>query len=144
MPESPIDEPVQPTPEPSLQHPSGPRNDTEKNWGLFTHLSSFLVYVTGIPLAWFLGPLIMWLIKRDSIPFVDDQGKEAMNFNLSLTIYALGAGVIALLTLGIGLIIAFPVWFALIVAHIVFTILAAVAASRGENYRYPLTLRLIS
>lgn len=135
--------PPQPTPM-SPPVPQGPRNDSEKNWGVFTHLSSLVFYVTMIPLAWFLAPLIVWLIKREEIPFVNDQGKEAMNFNLSLTIYGLAGLAFVIVTAGIGLLVAFPFWIALVIGHIVFTIMAAVAASRGELYRYPLTLRLIN
>ena len=108
-------------------------------WAMFCHLASFSVYLTGAGLV--LGPLIVWLIKKDEFEFVDDQGKEALNFNISLAIYGI-AGLVLAFTI-IGLIIAIPLWIALALGHIVFTIIAAVQANSGQRYRYPLTIRLV-
>lgn len=85
----------------------------------------------------FLGPLIIWLLKKDEHPFVDDQGKEALNFQISLIIYYFIAGILCLILIGILLV------FALLIVHYVFAILAAVKANQGEYYRYPLTIRFI-
>lgn len=126
--------------QPLSQQPSQPSKD-ERNWALICHLSSLSAYVIGI--GFILGPLVIWLIKRDEMPFVDDQGKEAVNFNLSLLIYAVIGVVIALVTLGIGLVIAIPGWIALVIIHLVFTIIAAVNANQGIAYRYPLTFRIV-
>lgn len=87
----------------------------------------------------FLGPLIIWLIKKDTSPFVDDQGKEALNFQLTLLIAWVVAGALACITFGIGALL-FPV---ILVLNVVFCILAAVKANQGVAYRYPLAIRLV-
>lgn len=112
-------------------------NSEARNWAMFAHLASLAKY-TAIPLANILGPLIIWLIKKDEMPFVDDQGKEAINFQISITIYLVVSGVLVMCAgLGvIGLIV-----FAII--DVVFTILAAISASGGKAYRYPMTIRLV-
>lgn len=85
----------------------------------------------------FVGPLIIWLIKKDQSPFVDDQGKEALNFQLTLLIgYVIGF-ITACLIVGYFIILA--VW----VVGIVFGILAAVEANKGVAYRYPFAIRII-
>jgi uncharacterized protein len=108
------------------------------------HLSSFAIFV-GIP--WFIGPLAVWLIKRNDDPFIDAHGKEALNFNLSLLIYAVaiavGGVVLGVLTLGLAVIPAALLGVALLVLWFVCTIIAAVKASGGETYRYPLTIPLV-
>ncbi|HWP40779.1 MAG TPA: DUF4870 domain-containing protein, partial [Tepidisphaeraceae bacterium] len=87
----------------------------------------------------FLGPLIIWLIKKDSSPFVNDQGKEALNFQLTLLIAWAVAMALACITFGIGALL-FPLILAL---NLVLCILAAVKANQGVAYRYPLAIRLI-
>jgi uncharacterized Tic20 family protein len=84
-----------------------------------------------------VGPLIIWLIKRDEMSFVSDQGREALNFNISMTIYMMVAGVLIFVLIGI------PLMIVLGIAWLVLTILAAVKANEGVAYRYPLTLRLV-
>ena len=105
---------------------------SERTYALWTHLSSGLFFVTGLIV---IQALVLWLIRRNDSPFLDDHGREALHFQLSLVIYAIGFSVV---TLGIGFLVAFP---ALIVLGVVGTIRAAKAANRGEYYRYPMTLR---
>ena len=81
--------------------------------------------------------------KKDTLPFVDDQGKEALNFNITVGIVFLALLILSIVTFGIGLVIAVPLWIIIGIAWLVFTIIAAVKANNGERYRYPLTLRLI-
>jgi uncharacterized Tic20 family protein len=81
--------------------------------------------------------LIVWLIKRDEHPFVDDQGREAVNFQLSMTLYYF-VGLVLLLVL-----IGFVILPALVVFSIVVTVMAAVQANGGQRYRYPLCIRFI-
>jgi len=108
----------------------------ERMWAMLCHLASLAKY-TAIPLANILGPLIIWQIKKGQSPLVDDQGREAVNFQISVTIYVL----IGLLSLCIG--IGFIVLPALGIFDLVFTIIAAVKANQGEMYRYPLTIRIV-
>ena len=91
--------------------PAGTPSAEEKQWALFAHLSALLgVFLTGFMFGWgaFLGPLIIWLVKKDTMPFVNDQGKEALNFNITLAIIGVVLLMLTIMTLGIGLLIALP------------------------------------
>jgi hypothetical protein len=105
-------------------------------WAMLAHLSALSGFI--IPFGSILGPLIIWLIKRDEMSFVNDQAKEALNFNISMTIYAMVSGVLIFVVIGIVLL---PV---VLVTWLVLAILAAVKANEGVAYRYPLTLRLVN
>jgi uncharacterized Tic20 family protein len=107
-----------------------PANADEKNIAVVTH-------ITGIFFSIFPG-LIVWLLKKDESPYISEQAREALNFQITLLIAYLIAGVLVFVL--IGFLLFFLVWL----ANIVFSILAAVAASKGENYRYPISLRLIN
>ena len=107
------------------------------NWAVVAHLSGLSAYL-GVPFGNILGPLVIWLIKKDESPFVEQQAKEALNFQISLTIYGVVAGFLVVVLIGLFLL---PVIFVL---HIVLTIVAAVRVSEGKAYHYPLTIRLIS
>jgi uncharacterized protein len=128
----------------SQPHPSGLSSEV-RNWGLAAHLSAYLG--AWVALA-FIGPLVVWLLKRDDHPFIDHHAKEALNFNISFLLYGIVGGVIAiplgLLTLGIGLIPIILAAVVLVIIWLIFPILAAVKAANGEGYRYPLTIRFIS
>jgi uncharacterized protein len=125
-------------------HPSGLPSDV-RNWGLAAHLSAYVG--AWVALA-FLGPLVVWLLKREEHPFIDHHAKEALNFNLSFLLYGIVGGVLAvpigLLTLGIGLIPIIIVAAVLLIAWLILPILAAVKAANGEGYRYPFTIRFVS
>lgn len=107
----------------------------ERTWALACHLSTFLGYL--IPFGNIIAPLIIWILKKDEMPFVNDQGKEAVNFQITVTIAALVCVVLVFLLVGIPLIIL------LVLLEAIVTIIAAVRAYDGEQYRYPMTLRLI-
>ena len=129
--------------EPQVPPPSNdvaPVGD-ERTWALLGHLSAFSAFISGIGCV--LGPLIIWLVKRDSLPFAADQAKEALNFNITVLLAALGLCIITIVTIGIGLLLTVPLGFALFVYWVVFTIIAAVNANNGIRYRYPMTLRLV-
>jgi len=107
-----------------------------RTWAMLCHLGGLGVYV--IPtIGHILAPLIVWLIKKDESPFVDDQGKESLNFQISITIYAL----VALLLMRI--IIGFILLPAVGIFDLVMVIIAAVKANSGEKFRYPLCIRFI-
>lgn len=139
-------------PESAVPPPSGPSPVSdipaqERTWAMMAHLSALLgALITsahGAGWACFIGPLIVWLVKKDSMPFVADQAKEALNFNISVAIATLALLVLSLLTFGIGLIIAIPMWVVIGVGWLVLTVIAGVRANEGVRYRYPFTLRLI-
>ena len=113
---------------------------------MFAHLSALLgAIVTGHMFAWgcFIGPLVIWLIKKDTLPFVNDQAKEALNFNITLAIVGLALLVLTIITFGLGLLLAVPIGVIVGIGWLVFTIIAAIKANEGEAYRYPIALRLI-
>lgn len=85
----------------------------------------------------FLGPLVIWLVKKDTMPFAADQAKEALNFNITVMIAAAISWILMFVLIGILLLVV------LAVAWLVFTVIAAIKANEGVVYRYPFTLRLI-
>ncbi len=103
--------------------------EEDKNWGMLAHLSALVALIAGG--LTFLGPLIVYLIKKDGSPFVADQAKEALNFHIAVLIVS----VVSIITC-IGPIIV-------LVGAIVFTVIAAMEANKGIAYRYPYTFRLI-
>jgi uncharacterized protein len=108
----------------------------ERNWGILCHLSALVLFI-GIPFGNIIGPLVVWLIKKNELPLVDQEGKESLNFQISMTIYASAAAILILLLIG------FPLLIGLMITDLILTIIAAVKVSNGESYRYPLTIRLI-
>lgn len=122
--------------------PSGTPSAEERQWGLFGHLSSLAGLLTG-GIGNILGPLIIWLVKKDTMPFASDQAKEALNFNITLLIIGVILILITIFTFGIGIIVTAPLGFLLAVAWLVLTIMAAMKANEGVAYRYPFTLRLV-
>ena len=118
-----------------------PSESDERTWAMLGHLSALSAFITGLGCV--IGPLIVWLVKRDTMPFAGEQALEALNFNISAIIAACALGIFTLITLGIGALITVPLFFVLFVGWFVLTIIAAVKANSGERYRYPLTLRLI-
>jgi hypothetical protein len=111
-------------------------NKEEQNWAMFCHLSALSGFV--IPLGNVLGPLILWLIKKDTMPLVDQHGKEALNFQITVLIAFL---VSLLLTM---VLIGFVLMFVVGIGALVLTIIAAIKVSNGElDYKYPLAIRMI-
>ena len=105
-------------------------------WATFCHVGALSMYL-GIPFGHIIVPLVIWLIKKNEYPFVDEQGKESLNFQISMTIYSIVAGLLAFALIGF---LIFPI---LIVVHVTFVIIAIVKTNKGENYRYPITIRII-
>jgi uncharacterized Tic20 family protein len=114
--------------------PGTPGNE-EKQWAFFAHLSALVGFV--IPFGSLLGPLIIWQMKKHEMPFVDDQGKEALNFQITMAIAFVVCCVLMLIL--IGFLLAAIVG----IVDIIYTIIAAIAANNGQAYRYPFNLRLI-
>jgi uncharacterized Tic20 family protein len=89
------------------------------------------------------GPLILWLLKRKESPFVNDQGKEAVNFQITVAICAAAAAIVSLPLRFVPL-PTLSLYSVVQLANLVFVIIAAVEANKGVKYRYPFTLRLVS
>lgn len=128
-------------PSPPQPEPPSTQSSDERLWALIGHLSAFSAFITGI--GCILGPLIVWLVKRDTLPFAADQAKEALNFNITLAIAFAVLALFSIITLGIGLLLAWPIGAVLFVGWVVLTIIAAIKANEGVAYRYPFTLRLV-
>ncbi|MBO0798439.1 MAG: DUF4870 domain-containing protein [Blastocatellia bacterium] len=109
----------------------------DRTWAMLAHLSALVGY-SFMPLGNVVAPFIVWVIRKDQSWFIDDQAKEAMNFQISMVIYALISIPLVLLLIGIVLLIF------LYVFGIVMIIIAAIRANDGIQYRYPLTLRFIT
>lgn len=105
-------------------------SSNDKNLAVLTHLSGILFS--------FIPGLIVWLLQKDSNPYVADQAREALNFQITLLIAYVISYILAFIL--IGFVFMGLLWL----ANIILCIVAAVAASKGESYRYPFTLRLIS
>ena len=102
----------------------------DKNIAVITHLAGAVFS--------FIPGLIVWLLKKDESPYISEQAKEALNFQISVLLVYFICWVLAFILIG------FFLMFLLWIANIVFCIVAAIAISKGETYRYPLALRLIS
>jgi uncharacterized Tic20 family protein len=123
--------------------PASPTNarDDSRNFALAAHLSALLALFVGLP---FIGPLVIYLIKKDD-PFVRQHAAEALNFNLSVMLYAVVLFVVGAILLIV--VVGFLVWLLLIplgIVWLVLVVIAAVKAGQGETYRYPLTIRFVN
>ena len=119
----------------------------ERQWAMFAHLSALAGGI--VTAGWagsigcFLGPLVIWLMKKDTMPFVADQAKEALNFNITVSAIFLLMLVLGVATLGIGFLIAGPIMLIVGIAALVFIVIAAIKANEGVAYRYPFAIRLV-
>jgi len=122
---------VPPTPPPAIRVPGS----SERTYACVIHLSTFVAPI--------LGPLVLWLIQKDESSYVDHHGREALNFQITQAAIGLMLVVFGVCTLGVGLVLAVPIVFALGILDLVATIVAAVRANDGVRWRYPLTFRLL-
>jgi hypothetical protein len=116
--------------------PDGTPTADERQWALLAHLSGLVASALG-GLA-FLGPLIVWLIKKDQSAFVADQAKEALNFQIAVTI-----ALFVSIAIGAATCVGFLLIPIIGIGSLVFAIIAAIEANKGVAYRYPYTIRLI-
>jgi hypothetical protein len=107
----------------------------EKNWGMFCHVAVFAGCIA--PLGNIIGPLVIWLIKKDQYGFVDYNGRQAINFQITFLIAMLASALLAFVLIG------FLLMAGLGILALVVTIQAIVAASRGEYYTYPWSIQFI-
>ncbi len=113
-------------------------NKDARMWAMFCHLIGLAAILPVVPLfGGAIGALIIWQIKKDDFPFVNEQGKESLNFQISILIYAIVSGLLMFVCIGAFLLPA------VIIFDIVFLIIAAIKANNGFHYRYPLTIRFI-
>ncbi len=125
--------------------PPRPMSDADrKNWAMAAHLSALIAFI-GVPSL--IGPLVVWLVKKDSDAYIAAHSAHALNFNISVLIYtivgSIAVGIIGIFTLGIGFLLAIPAVIVALVIWLVLVIQGGMAASRGEQFRYPLTIDLV-
>jgi uncharacterized Tic20 family protein len=117
-------------------------NREARYWAIAAHATALLGgFMGGVPA--FLGPLIVWLVRKDEDAWSAGHGRNALNFNLSVLAYGLGLLVISLVTFGIGLLIAIPGWIFLALGWFALTIVGAIKAANDQPWRYPLTIRFV-
>ncbi len=111
-------------------------SDNDKTWAMLCHLAALCGYF--VPLIGnMLGPFLVWMAKRDQSPFIDQQGKEALNFQITVSIALVVAAMLIFFIIGVFLI---PI---IAIADLILIIVAAVSAYKGEPFRYPFCLRLV-
>jgi uncharacterized Tic20 family protein len=106
-----------------------------KTWGMVCHLAALAGFI--VPFGNIAGPLIVWQLKKEQFPFVADQGKESLNFQITVSIAIVVSIGLAFILIGLLLLPLIGI------ANIVFVIIAALKASNGDSYRYPFALRLV-
>jgi uncharacterized Tic20 family protein len=118
--------------------PSKEINKDARMWGMICHLAGLGGLIPIVPvIGSVIGPLIVWQIKKEEFGFVADQGKEALNFQISILMYAIVSGLLCFACVGFVLLPAVYIF------DLIFLLIAAVKANDGEHYRYPLTFRFI-
>ena len=126
---------------------AGAPSSDERLWALFAHLSILLggLVTSGwaFSIGSFIGPLIIWIVKKDTMPFVADQAKEALNFGITITIVCFVLLLLTILSLGIGALLTVPAFLVIGLVALVLVIIAAVKAHEGVAYRYPFAIRLV-
>jgi hypothetical protein len=110
-------------------------SESERNWAMFCHLSAFAGFF--VPFGAIIGPLIFWLTKRDESTWVNENGKASLNFQISMLLYIILAVPLCLIVIGI------PIIIILGTLKIIFIIMASIRASKGEEFRYPLSIPFI-
>jgi uncharacterized Tic20 family protein len=126
--------------------PPTPSEKDVRMWSMLCHLTALCQLVVPIPsLGAVAGPLVVWLLKRNDHPTIDANGKESLNFQISMLIYTWALGVVGFATVFIligflFLALAFVVWL----VALIYAVIAAVKASGGETYHYPFTIRFIN
>lgn len=102
---------------------------------MLSHLTAFAGWI--MPFGNIVVPMVIWLVRKDEMPFVDDQGKESVNFQLTMTLAAAISFFLTVIFIGLFLLIAIAV------IEVVFVIIATIRSNDGIAYRYPLTIRFI-
>jgi uncharacterized Tic20 family protein len=125
------EDPVGQAPVPDEHAWSEPVDSDSRGWAVAAHLTPLFGFG-------FIGPLIIWLIKRDEDAFVEEHSREALNFQISVLIYAIVSGLLILVLIGLLLL---PV---LVIFWFVASIVAAIKTANGQAFRYPLTIRFVS
>lgn len=114
---------------------NGTPSKDERTWGMLCHLVAFSGFV--IPFGTIIGPLVIWLIKKDEMPFVNDQGKESLNFQLTMLIAFIISAILTFVLIGFLLMVILAIY------EIVVLIIACIKANDGVYYRYPYAIQFL-
>lgn len=147
--------PTPPTGDPAkTAHEAWKKQQDERSWAMLCHISVFAAMI--IPFGHIVGPLVVWLVKRAEYPLVEDQGRESLNYQISMTIYSVillvvfVVGLIDMLARGVEdfvpltMILSGAALLLLGIINFILIIIASVRSYRGERYRYPLTINFVS
>jgi uncharacterized Tic20 family protein len=115
---------------------SSPASADERTWAMIAHFSALAAFIVP-PIGGVLGPLIVWLAKREQSAFVAEAAKEALNFNISVLLAGVACVVLVFVFIGI------PLSAALFAFWLIMTVVAGIKASEGVHYRYPVALRIV-
>ncbi|MCG4452704.1 DUF4870 domain-containing protein [Pseudomonas sp. SA3-5] len=107
-----------------------------RQWAMFCHYAAFFWFLVPM-IGNVIGPLIVWQLKKDLDPFVNEQGKEALNFQITFSLAMIVCGILAWVVIG------FPLMLLVSVSALVLTIIAGIKANAGEAYRYPICWRVV-
>jgi uncharacterized protein len=128
--------------EPPAVPPTPPPSDAAtRQWAMILYLSALSTFI--VPFGNIIGPLIIWQIKKTELPAIDAIGKEAMNFQISYTLYMIGAVIVGGVLSCIIPLLPMLLPFAVFAALIAFTIIAAVKANNGESYTIPAVIKIL-
>ena len=112
--------------------PPAPLSDSDQRlWATLAHIGPIIIG--------FVAPLVIWLVYRERGQYVEDQSKEALNFQITVVIASVVVFILSIVTLGFGALLYIPLG----IGALVLMIMAAIAANKGQAYRYPVTLRLV-
>ncbi len=121
--------------------PGGAVEPEARTFGMLTHLAAFAGWI--FPFGNILGPLIVWLVKKDQYPFVDEHGKESLNFQITLGIGHIILVIIAVVSCGIAAIVTVPLNLLLLLGGTIYCVIGGIAANNGQPFQYPMTWRVI-
>ena len=110
-------------------------SESERNWAMLCHLSAFAGFF--FPFGGIIGPLICWLSRKDESRWVDQNGKASLNFQISILLYMVLAVPLCIIIIGI------PIVIFLVFLKVICIIIASVKASKGEEFKYPVTIPFI-
>ena len=121
---------------------SGRPGEESRYWAIGAHLSALIGgFLGGVPA--FLGPVVVWLVRKNVDPYAAIHGRNALNFNLSVLVYAVVLIVLTIISFGLGALLTLPAGIALAVGWLVFSIIGMVKAANNQVYRYPLTIPFV-
>ena len=107
-----------------------------RQWAMFCHYAAFFWFLVPM-IGNVIGPLVVWQLKKDLDPFVNEQGKEALNFQITFSLAMIVCGILAWVVIG------FPLMLLVSISALVLTIIAGIKANAGEAYRYPICWRVV-